>query len=223
MLRVLCFGDSNTWGSATVPRPDERYFADERWPGVAQADLGPQWRLIEEGLPGRTTVHDDPTEGAYMNGSTYLLPCLRSHRPLDAVVIMLGTNDLKAKFSVPAYEIGSGIGVLLGIVERSEAGRGAGVPRTLVVCPPPLLTHTGAFPDYAEMLEGGYDKSLKLRPHYERVAKEAGAAFLAAGDHVVTSAYDGIHFDPDQQQKLGTAIAAALRPLLAGVPNDARA
>ena len=39
---------------------------------------------------------------------------------------------------------------------------------------------------------------------------------LEPGDHVVTSAYDGIHFDPDQQQKLGTAIAAALRPLLAG-------
>ena len=102
MKTVLAYGDSNTWGAATVARPDDRYAYEERWPGVMAATLGGGWRVIEEGLPGRTTVHDDPVEGAYMNGKTYLMPCLRSHRPLDVVAIMLGSNDLKARFAVPA-------------------------------------------------------------------------------------------------------------------------
>ncbi len=73
MKTVLAYGDSNTWGAATVARPDDRYAYEERWPGVMAATLGGGWRVIEEGLPGRTTVHDDPVEGAYMNGKTYLM------------------------------------------------------------------------------------------------------------------------------------------------------
>ena len=102
MKTVLAYGDSNTWGAATVPRPDERYAREERWTGVAQAELGSGWHVIEEGLPGRSTVHSDPVEGEYMNGKTYLLPCLRSHRNLDFVVIILVKKDLKAIFHVPA-------------------------------------------------------------------------------------------------------------------------
>src|SRR5438477_6662843 len=86
MIRsVLCYGDSNTFGSATVDRPDGRYGPDERWPGVLRTALGSGWLVIEEGLGGRTTVSDDPVEGVDKNGRTYLYPCLRTHRPLDVV------------------------------------------------------------------------------------------------------------------------------------------
>ena len=89
MKTVLCYGDSNTWGAATVARPDGRYAPHERWPGVLSSRLGSGWLVIEEGLPGRTTVSDDPVEGLDRNGRTYLTPCLLSHRPLDLVVVML--------------------------------------------------------------------------------------------------------------------------------------
>ena len=134
---VLCYGDSNTYGHATVDRPDGRYAPDERWTGVLAAALGPQWKVIEEGLGGRTTVSDDPIEGAEKNGRTYLYPCLMSHRPLDVVVIMLGTNDLKARFNKTAWEIAAGVGVLVDIVKTAAAGRNEGVPEILVVSPPP--------------------------------------------------------------------------------------
>ena len=80
---ILCYGDSNTHGSATVERPDGRYGPDERWPGVLRGALGSGWLVIEEGLGGRTTVSDDPVEGLEKNGKTYLLPCLHTHKPLD--------------------------------------------------------------------------------------------------------------------------------------------
>jgi lysophospholipase L1-like esterase len=213
MPRILCYGDSNTWGWATVSYPDDRYPAAARWTGVMVDALGAGWDLIEEGLPGRTTVHDDPIEGAHMNGATYLLPCLRSHRPLDYVVIMLGTNDLKARFAVQPSDIAKGAGKLLEIVRGAGAGRDGGTPKVLVICPPPLLDHTGQFADYADMLAGGYAKSLKMAPHFAEMARAGGAAFLDAGKHIVTSPFDGIHLDVEEQAKLGRAIAVAVAKL----------
>jgi lysophospholipase L1-like esterase len=207
MKTVLCFGDSNTFGTATAPRPDGRYGSDERWPGVLRAALGAGWSVVEAGLPGRTTVHADPIEGPWMDGSAYLLPCLRSHRPLDLVVIMLGTNDLKARFAVPAGDIAGGIGVLLQIVERAEAGRDGGVPRTLVICPPTILENFGERPDFADMFAAGREKSLRLPPLYRAVATEHGAAFLNAGELIACSPFDGIHLDADAHAKLGAAVA----------------
>ncbi len=213
MKTILCYGDSNTWGTATRPGDDERYAPEERWPSVMKARLGDGWTVIAEGLPGRTTVHPDPMEGTWMNGGAYLLPCLKSHRPLDLVVIMLGTNDLKQRFSVTAFDIAKGVGALLRIVNTSECGPKLGAPRILVICPPPILSSFGTRPEFEEMFAGGYEKSLKLVPHYQAVAKEHGAAFMNAGDVIRTSAFDGIHLEKDAQAALGEAVADAVLKL----------
>ena len=213
MPRILCYGDSNTWGYATAPRPDERYSDTERWPRVMGAALGPDWTVIEEGLSGRTTVHADPVEGHWLDGSATFTPILRSHKPLDVVAIMLGTNDLKARFGVGPYDIACGVGVLLTQLARAEAGRGGRAPRALVICPPPILSTFGQAPLFAEMLLGGHEKSLRLRPFYEQVAKEAGARFFDAGSVITSSVFDGIHLDADMQAKLGTAVAAEVKTM----------
>ena len=95
MKRILCFGDSNTWG--WNPANKERFDENSRWTGILKNKLGENYDIIEEGLNGRTTVWDDPIEG-YKNGKKHLPSCLESHRPLDIVVLMLGTNDLKSRF-----------------------------------------------------------------------------------------------------------------------------
>ncbi len=105
MFEVLCYGDSNTWGAD--PAGGGRFSRDERWPGVLQKSLGDEYHIIEEGLGGRTTVWEDPIEG-HKNGKEYLIPCLATHAPLDLVIIMLGTNDLKKRFSVSAQDVAFG-------------------------------------------------------------------------------------------------------------------
>src|SRR6185436_143967 len=98
MKTILCFGDSNTWGfiPESITEPFwRRHAPDVRWPGVLARELGSGYSVIEEGLGGRTTVHDDPVMGN-RNGSLHLPPCLESHKPLDLVVLMMGTNYLKS-------------------------------------------------------------------------------------------------------------------------------
>ncbi len=213
MPRILCYGDSNTWGYATVPRPDGRYADHERWPRVMGAALGPDWSVVEEGLNGRTTVHADPIEGMWLDGSSTFTAIIRSHMPLDVVAIMLGTNDLKARFSVGPFDIAGGVEVLLKQLSRAEAGRSGRAPKAVVICPPPILNTFGAFAFFGEMFAGGYEKSLRLSPFYEAVAAQNGAAFLDAGQVIVTSAYDGIHLDVEMQGRLGEAVATVINRL----------
>ena len=140
MKTVLCYGDSNTWGYN--PTTGDRFGRDERWAGVLRRTLGEGYLVIEEGLNGRTTVWDDPLEDG-RKGKVYLPPCLETHKPLDLVIIMLGTNDLKQRFSAPASDIAAGAGVLVGMVQKSETGPNGRPPRARLLAPPPLAARPG--------------------------------------------------------------------------------
>jgi lysophospholipase L1-like esterase len=207
MRRILCFGDSNTWGYDPVT--EDRLDEETRWTGVLQAALGAEFTVIEEGLNGRTTVWNDPIEG-YKNGHDYLVPCLETHRPLDLVVLMLGTNDLKRRFSLSAYDIAQGVAVLLRAISYSKAGRDARAPRVLLMAPPPVAKLT----NFAEMFEGSEAKSLLLGQHYRAVANEYNVAFLDTAGVIRSSDIDGIHFEPEEHAKLGRAVAHEVLALI---------
>jgi lysophospholipase L1-like esterase len=204
MRNILCYGDSNTWG--WDPETRQRFPPGVRWPGVMAAALGPGFRVIEEGLNGRTTVWTDP-HVEYRNGKHYLEPCLESHKPLDTVVLMLGTNDLKYKFSATAGDIARGAGALIEMALRSRAGVNDGAPSVLLVAPPPL----GRLTEFAEIFDGGEPKSRLLAPRYAAIASELGCDFLDAGSIVRSSDIDGVHLEADAHRALGLAIASFLR------------
>jgi lysophospholipase L1-like esterase len=212
MKTILCYGDSNTWGAVPMTRLDDcrRFGPTERWAGILRQELGADYHVIEEGLNGRTTVWDDPIEGVYKNGKTYLMPCLESHNPIDLVVLMLGTNDLKKRFSVSAFDISLAVEALVRIILSCGFGPNGTSPRVLLICPPPL-THLELL---AGMFEGGTEKSRALAPYYRAVADRQGCAFLDAGQVIVSSEIDGIHFDPDSHHKLGMAVTDRVRSIL---------
>ena len=207
MKTILCFGDSNTFGHDPATR--QRLGRDTRWPGALRNALGDGYEIIEEGLGGRTTVWDDPLEG-YKNGRTYLIPCLASHAPLDLVIIMLGTNDLKKRFSLSAFDIAEGTRLLVGVALTSAAGPHGRPPQVLLLAPPPTTTLS----DYAEMFEGAEEKSRKFGAYFARVARESGCSFLDAGSVIVSSPLDGIHFESGEHVKLGKAVAARAKDLV---------
>jgi len=206
-MRVLCYGDSNTWGKN--PLTKDRYGKDERWTGILQNTLGTDYFIIEEGLNGRTTVWDDPIEG-YKNGKTYLIPCLESHKPLDLVIIMLGTNDLKKRFSLSAYDIALGAGALVDIVNKSDCGRMDRSPKVLLLAPPPI----GKLTEFAEMFEGGTEKSKKVSQHYRDISEEYGCAFFDTSKVIQSSDIDGIHLEKKDHEALGKAVAEIVKNIL---------
>jgi lysophospholipase L1-like esterase len=203
MKTILCYGDSNTWGRE--PLRDTRFPLDVRWPGVLRRRLGPDYWVIEEGLNGRTTVWDDPvSEGR--SGKVYLVPCLTSHKPLDLVVLMLGSNDLKPKFSLTAYEIARGAATLLEIIQKSGAGPEGKPPQVLLISPPHVI-QMDAESEWRDQFVGAAEKSRQLARYYAEVARKFGAHFLDAAEAMTSSQRDGIHFEAEGHAKLGAAVA----------------
>jgi lysophospholipase L1-like esterase len=162
--------------------------------------------VIAEGHPGRTTLHDDPIEGAHRNGLTVLPALLESHRPVDVVLVMLGTNDLKQRFSVNAGDIGLSLERLVRVILASGAGPRGMAPGVLLVAPPPIK-EVGCL---AGMFAGGAAKSQMLAAEIAAAAGRADVPFLDAGKLVDVSPIDGIHYDAAANPLLAEAFAAAI-------------
>lgn len=208
MKTILCYGDSNTWGY--VPGGDgERFDWETRWPGVLQRELGAGYRVIEEGLPGRTTVFDNPLN-PYRNGREYLLPCLDSHQPLDLVVVFLGTNDLADRYALPPLDIARGAALLADLVRRSETGPDWGPPQVLLLGLPRL----GDSPELAETMAGAAAKARELPRCFRIAAEEAGVPLLDLSEHAAYTDLDGIHLDAAGHTAVALAVAQAVRNVL---------
>jgi lysophospholipase L1-like esterase len=204
---VLCYGDSNTWGA--IPEIGGRLPIHERWPGVMRDSLGNDYWVIEEGLCGRTTIWVDEV-CRYRTGWEYLLPCLDTHAPVDLLIIMLGTNDLKTRFHLPAEDIARGVIVLGDMAMKSEFGPGGSAPEVLIVSPPAIIELPGNQAQFAD----GVSRSQKFGALYREYAKQYGAHFLDAGKVVTSSLVDGIHLDVQEHQSLGVKIAEKVKNIL---------
>ncbi|WP_258092301.1 SGNH/GDSL hydrolase family protein [Salipiger pentaromativorans] len=207
MSVILCYGDSNTHGTMPmrVAGLSERHPRAQRWPEVMARALGPDHQVISEGLPGRTTVHDDPVEGGVRSGIKVLPAILHSHKPIDLAILMLGTNDLKPRFSVTAYEIARSVERLLLAIRAEGVTRGE-----MIVCPPPLR-ETGTLRD---VFAGAEARQAGFETHLRAVAARHGCDFVAAGAHVAVSAGDGVHWEAAGHEAFGAIMAEAARTAL---------
>lgn len=207
MKTLLCFGDSNTHGTIPMHSREEiaRFDFGQRWPGVVQRLLGNSWRVIEEGMPGRTTAWDDPDEGEDRNALRYWQACLQSHRPVDAIAIMLGTNDLKAKFPASHQTIADGVRKLVDIA-LDNTPPGCVLPHVLVITPTPILEVSF----FAEIFVAGRAKSLQLKDAFTSMTQQSGVQVLHAQDVCSVSELDGIHLDATAQRRLGEAVVQML-------------
>ena len=204
MKTILCYGDSNTWGFDPATR--SRFAADVRWTGVLSSCLGPDFRVIEEGLNGRTTRWDDPIEIG-RNGLAHLKPCVESHLPLDLIVVMLGTNDLKRRFDLSASDIAqSAAGVAEAAYRIANGPKGASTSVLLVS--PPAVT---ALTDFDQLFAGAVEKSRQFSRFYRLWADRLGLPFFDAGAVIVSSDLDGIHFEADEHRRFGEALAGEVR------------
>ena len=214
MKTILCYGDSNTWGYN--PDGSGRYPKHMRWTTVLQKELGESLDVISEGLNGRTTVCDDPVRGDYRNGKKYLLPCLHTHKPIDLVILFLGSNDLKPRYNVTSMEIAQSVEMLVDIVKKSETGPNMTSPEILVIIPPPILIPEEVkqmdylLPEY----EKAVDKSRQFPQAFTSVLNGKCHLFDSS-KYIKTSEIDGMHLDPESHAILGRELAKYIKDFLA--------
>lgn len=206
MPRCLVFGDSNSYGWPPEWRRGETigWPGNTAWPKVMSAKLGPDWDVVTDALPGRTTVHNDPVEGGMRNGFTVLQSSLYAHGPVDLFILMLGTNDLKERFSVTSLEISRSVGRLIQFAKTSEMTN-----HILAIAPVPVSEVAYA----ASNFQGAEAKQLGLP---EALAEECafhGCEFFDAADVATVSQHDGVHLDETAHELLGNAIARKVREM----------
>lgn len=207
---VLCYGDSNTHGS----KPDKsgRYMVTERWPGILQDLLGGRYYIIEEGLGGRTTdlEHIDSTSKPNRNGLTYFKPCFESHIPLDFVIIMLGTNDLKTAYNRSPKEIAQALKQYPDFVRIHCESNGIKQPKIILVSPAHMDGNASKFIGDQKPVslynQESVQKSYQLAEEISKTAEETGCLFFDAAK-VTSTGEDGCHLDLESHNKLANGLA----------------
>lgn len=211
--RILIFGDSNTWGycptNATTGRSD-RFDDTERWPGVLEKTLGDGHIVLTDGLNGRTTVWEDPLE-EYRCGKEQIIPSISIHAPLDLLIIMVGTNDMKSRFNASAEEIAQGAGVLV-TRALSLPNKFVHEPTILLVSPPGLGNIDNG--PFRNTFAGAQQKIKYLSRYYRYWAKLLNVAFFDAATSIKADSEDGLHLNQAEHDKLGQDIAPVVKKLL---------
>ena len=207
---IVCFGDSNTHGydGYTFGRFDE----NERWTRLLQNHLGYDYLILEEGLSGRTTAFDDPlTEG--LSSIPVINPILMTHEPVDLLVIMLGTNDTKSRFSLTADEISFGLERLVKKAKITECW--AKEPNILIVVPKNIDKEYEESTIFPQMGPGCHEKSQKLAPLYLEVANRNKCHYLDANKYVTNNnRNDYMHIDKQGHQELAKALSDKIKEIL---------
>ena len=204
VVRVLCFGDSNTWGYS--PEDQSRFPKTVRWTGRLQSRLGSNFEIIEEGLNGRTTQFDYEARPG-KNGLAYLRPCLDSHYPVDIVIVCLGTNDTKVEFALTPEQIADGFSAVV----ETILGKGLERPSSgvKVIAMAPTFVDERYIGDYADLV-GAESKTRALAPLYDKVARRFATNFIDLSKMVSPSKADGCHLDPESHAKIAEFLSGII-------------
>ena len=210
MTSILAFGDSLTWGF----RAGEwtRHAFEDRWPNVLAAGLGNTVRVIEEGMNGRTTVFPDPTEGPERNGAVALPIALTSHQPLDLLIVMLGTNDLKYANRCRAFDAAMGMKRLIQLALCCPYLPSYTAPKILIMSPPALCKTGDEW--FNDLWGHAIAESKLFAKHYAKVAEEMQVHFFDAGSVAKTDPTDGGHLDAANTRAIGTALVPVVKKVL---------
>ncbi len=207
LKNIVCFGDSNTYGF--IAGSKGRYDENTRWTRLLQKKLGASYSVLEEGLNGRTTMFDDP-EKKYMNGSEYLEMCIATHRPIDLVILMLGTNDTKERYHAEPSDIARGMERLVRILRDPSIYH-----KEVLIVSPIHISERILQSEYCDSFQGltGMEKSKRLAAEYKRIAKEYHCCFLDAAEYAVADDTDAIHLDAVGHAALAEAFYQKVKEL----------
>jgi len=200
MKKILCYGDSNTWGCSPVD--SSRFDENTRWPMVMSSILGDNFSVIEEGLNGRTVLNLSP-ENYMLNGIECIEPLIENYSPIDIFIVCLGLNDVFIFEEVTINEILNGIEKIIDIVNAFQNRHNCNIPETIIMSPPMFNGNV----EWANIIELQINKLKGLPEAYKRLAMEKNCHYFNTCDYATGSIIDGSHLDADNHILLGKKIS----------------
>jgi lysophospholipase L1-like esterase len=210
MKTVLAFGDSLTWGADA--QTGGRHAFEDRWPTVLEQELAGVARVVPEGLSGRTTCYDDHASLADLNGTRAFAMLLATHTPIDLVIIMLGTNDLKSHICGKAFGAVMGMRRLAQIAATYPFAPSEPRPKVLLVSPP--VIQVPSLPLALDHFVGAAPESHKLAALYREIADAEGCSFFDAASVATVTPVDGVHLDAANTRAIGRSLCPLVKGLI---------
>lgn len=212
--RIMIYGDSNTHGYNA--ENGSRFDVDTRWTGVCQKILGDDYLIVEEGLNGRNTCHDDP-EAPFLNGLSYIVPCVLSQMPLDMICVKLGSNDFGPPLNPTGEQVAKDAAKVLRAAKVAVSERYPDSACKYALFAPLKATEDALYGDFADSYDEATIKITEEAPEaFKAQAEKDGFLFFDANEHAVCGRIDGVHLDAENHRKLGEAMAAWIKEVMEG-------
>ncbi len=206
--RIMVFGDSISWGYVPGSK-HQRFAADVRWPGKLQQLLGDSYEIIEENLNSRGIENGDARPGKEgRRALDYIEACLDSQDPLDRVIVLLGTNELKHEMNMSANQVGESMDKLLDIIINRPSQFRSTSPKVILVSPPFINEETGYCRAGDKYLHAA-EKSRDLTDVYGRLATKLGIGFVALS--AISTGVDGIHIDAEAHARVAELVYRGIK------------
>ena len=204
MINILCFGDSNTWGYD--PETQTRFSKKIRWTGVLQQLLGTSFNVIEEGLNGRTTNVNEKEEHdlgycrPYRSAMDLLSILIETNSPLDLIIVMLGTNDLKTNFNQSPDMIAENTRLVCESIISNDYFQS----KSIILVAPTHINENS--PNLLESFVGTTSASKSFANSYKKISDDLNLIFLDASESVITNEIDGLHWDAMQHSDFANSL-----------------
>lgn len=210
-ITILCYGDSNTWGWVANKAGAERYDEHTRWPGVMRDLLGDDYAVAENALGARTANLDEPRPELPLRNGLQMLPiALEIAAPIDILIFMIGTPDLKPLFNVTPESIAEGMRKNIETAKSFKAVNGRS-PQQIIIIAPPIINDAAEFASKA--YANAHDKSVALVNLYRKLAYETNCLFIDSNDFVQVDPTEGVHISKESHHKLGQAVTETVRSI----------
>ena len=192
MMKIICFGDSNTYGYDPRSFIGFRYPENVRWAGRLK-EMG--YDVVNLGLNGR----EIPASETEIYNLASRIP---SYGPFDFLVVMLGSNDLLVHSGFTAKDAAEKMKVFLSCLMKNIPAE-----KILLIAPPPM--NKGEWVDEDRLL----NESRCLGSCYGIAARDLGIHFADASEWNIATAYDGVHFTEEAHAEFANGIAEKLAEL----------
>lgn len=200
MKKILCFGDSNTFGYN--PNNGSRYNENSRWTGILKNLCKNNYEIIEAGCNNRTAFSNNP-DGIQFTGYMILPEYLKKF--YDIIILAIGINDLQKFYNPTLEEFETGIENLIKKIKEYLPDS------NIIILSPSHITENILNSNFRFMFnETSIEKSKQITPIYEKIANEYNCKFLDLNKIVIPSEIDGLHYEVEEHKKIAQSIITLL-------------